>query len=51
VLKKELGATAKLEAGSGGVFDVWVDKRRVFSKHEEGDFPDEQDVVRRVKEL
>jgi selT/selW/selH-like putative selenoprotein len=51
VLKKELGVAARLEAGSGGVFDVWVDRRRVFSKDEEGDFPDEQDVVRRIKSL
>ena len=51
MLKKALGVAAKLEAGSGGVFDVWVDQRRVFSKHEEGDFPDEQDIVRRIKKL
>lgn len=35
--------------GSGGVFDVHVDGDLVFSKHAEGGFPDEQEVVRRIR--
>jgi selenoprotein W-related protein len=34
-----------LEKGSGGVFDVIVDGRLVFSKHERGRFPDEQEIL------
>jgi len=37
--------------GSGGVFDVQVDGRLVFSKHDEGDFPDQQDVLARIRSL
>lgn len=32
--------------GSGGVFDVVADGRRVFSKHETGRFPEPGEVVR-----
>jgi len=34
--------------GSGGVFDVFVDGKRVFSKHEVGDFPDETALIEEV---
>jgi selenoprotein W-related protein len=34
--------------GSGGVFDVVVDGRRVFSKHEVGDFPDEAALIETI---
>jgi len=36
----------KLIAGSGGVFDVRIDGRLVFSKHETGRFPDPGEIVR-----
>jgi len=45
-LKQTLGAEVKLVEGSGGVFDVVVDGRTVFSKHETGRFPDPGEVVR-----
>lgn len=34
-----------LIAGAGGVFDVALDGRRVFSKHESGRFPEETEIV------
>jgi len=34
-----------LIAGSGGIFDVKVDGRLVFSKHETGRFPDDAEVL------
>lgn len=37
---------AKLIAGSGGVFDVVVDRKLVFSKNETGRFPDPGEVTR-----
>ncbi len=37
---------ASLIAGGGGVFDVVVDGRLVFSKHETGRFPDAGEVTR-----
>ena len=35
----------ELIEGSGGIFDVVVDGSRVFSKHEVGDFPNEDELV------
>jgi len=37
-----------LVGGSGGVFDVVADGTLVFSKHQSGDFPDEDEIVRRL---
>ena len=36
----------KLIPGSGGIFDVAVDGRTVFSKHSVGRFPEPGEVVR-----
>lgn len=36
----------KLVAGEGGVFDVSCDGRLVYSKHETGEFPSLEDVIR-----
>jgi len=35
----------ELIKGRGGVFDVVVDGRRIFSKHEVGRFPEEQEIL------
>jgi selenoprotein W-related protein len=48
-LKQALGAEVKLVEGSGGVFDVVVDGRTVFSKYETGRFPDPGEVLRLVQ--
>jgi selT/selW/selH-like putative selenoprotein len=39
-------AQIELVRGSGGIFDVTVDGRRVFSKHETGRFPAPGEVLR-----
>ncbi len=39
----------ELDPGAGGVFDVWIDGRQVWSKHEEGDFPKNEEIARRIK--
>jgi len=44
-LEDELGISTRLEVGSGGVFDVWIDNRLVFSKSETGNFPDERQFI------
>jgi selenoprotein W-related protein len=36
---------AKLVKGSGGIFDVVADGKKVFSKHETGRFPDLDKIV------
>jgi selenoprotein W-related protein len=37
--------TARLIKGSGGIFDVMVDGRNVYSKFETGRFPEPGEVV------
>jgi len=45
-LKSALGVEAKLTKGSGGVFDVVVDGKLVYSKRETGRFPEPGEVPR-----
>jgi selenoprotein W-related protein len=45
-LKRSFKAETALIRGSGGVFDVAVDGRKVFSKHETGRFPEPGEVTR-----
>ena len=35
--------------GSGGIFDVTVDNRRIYSKRETGTFPSESEIVEKLK--
>lgn len=37
--------TPKLVRGDGGIFDVVVDGRRIFSKHEALRFPEPQEIL------
>ena len=41
--------TAKLVEGSGGIFDVVVDGKKVYSKHETGRFPEAEEILRLLK--
>ena len=50
-MSRELGIEAELVEGGRGVFDVTVDGTLVFSKHEEGRFPDEAAVVETIRSL
>ncbi|NWG00946.1 MAG: SelT/SelW/SelH family protein [Thermoanaerobaculaceae bacterium] len=44
-LRSAFGIEARLVKGSGGVFDVRVDGKLVFSKHALGRFPEPGEVV------
>ena len=44
-LKKRLGIESALIPGGGGVFDVSVDGRVVFSKKSVGRFPETQEIL------
>ena len=44
-IQDELGVTAGLIKGKGGVFDVVVDGRLIYSKDETGRFPDDEEVL------
>ena len=40
---------SKLIEGSGGVFDVHVDGKQVWSKHDIGRFPEHNEVLNKLR--
>ena len=48
-IKKELGVESQVVRGSGGIFEVSVDNKRIFSKHEEGRFPTEKEILDKLR--
>ena len=49
-LKKNLGAEIELVAGSNGIFDVSLDGNMVYSKFEQGHFPQADEIIQLIKE-
>ena len=45
-LKRELGADSELVASHGGVYEISVDGKTIFSKRSLGRFPDDGEIVR-----
>ena len=50
-IKDAFGAESFLIEGAGGIFDVDVDGKLVYSKHETGEFPDENALVSELRAL
>ena len=48
-IKKEFGVTASLHGGHGGVFDVTLDDKRIYSKDETYRFPTNEEVFAQIK--
>jgi len=48
-LKKNLGVDIELVAGSNGIFDVTVDGKLIFSKFEQGRFPQTDEIISLIK--
>ena len=48
-LKREFGVQAQLIEGSGGVFDVHVDGSQIWSKHDVGRFPEDSEIIAKLK--
>ena len=48
-LKKNLGAEIELIAGSNGIFDVSMDGRMIFSKSQQGRFPQPADIIKIIQ--
>jgi selT/selW/selH-like putative selenoprotein len=48
-LRSAFGVESELIAGSGGVFDVRLDDTLIYSKLEEGAFPDEEALVEKIR--
>lgn len=49
-LRRSLGIDAEVVPDVGGVFDVIVDDRLVFSKHEAGRFPNFKEIVHLIND-
>ena len=47
-IKKERGIDAKLIKGSGGVFEVMLDGKLIFSKKSLGRFPENSEILEMV---
>jgi selT/selW/selH-like putative selenoprotein len=41
----------EFEGGKGGIFDVTVDGKRVFSKHQKNRFPESQEIIDAIERL
>lgn len=50
-IKDALNEDSSLREGGSGIFDVHVDGKLVYSKHETGDFPNEDTLVAQLKTL
>ena len=48
-IQDELGLETELVKGSGGIYDVEVDGDLLFSKHEMGRYPENDEVVAELK--
>ena len=48
-LKKHLDLDIELIAGSGGIFEVSCDNIMIFSKKEEGHFPEPNEILARLQ--
>ncbi|MCA9784565.1 MAG: Rdx family protein [Candidatus Cloacimonetes bacterium] len=44
-IRKKTGHDSTLIAGSGGVFDVVVDGRLIYSKKQTGRFPEPEEIL------
>jgi selenoprotein W-related protein len=49
-LKKFFGAEIELIAGANGVFDISQDGKTIYSKFEQGRFPQPDDIIKLIKE-
>lgn len=44
-MKKALGVESELTPGSGGVFEITIDGKKVFSKKALGRFPEDGEIL------
>ncbi len=50
-IKDAFGEDTFIIEGAGGIFDVNVDGKLVYSKHETGEFPDEDALIEEMRAL
>jgi selenoprotein W-related protein len=44
-IKQKTGDNVELIEGSGGIFDVVQDGRKIYSKHDTGRFPEHDEIL------
>jgi selenoprotein W-related protein len=50
VVEKEIGVRPKLIKSDGGVFEITVDGDLIFSKIEQGRFPEDEEILALLRE-
>jgi selT/selW/selH-like putative selenoprotein len=50
-LQRKYGVEPQLVAGSGGIFEVYVDGTQIWSKIDSGRFPEHQEIFDQVDAL
>ena len=50
-IKDAFGEDTFIIEGAGGIFDVNVQGKLVYSKHETGEFPDEDALIEQMRAL
>jgi selenoprotein W-related protein len=48
-IKESVGCDSTLIAGDNGIFDVEVDGKLIFSKHELGRFPEDDEILEKLR--
>ncbi len=48
-IRDEFGVESELIKGGGGIFDVAVDGRPIYSKHESGRFPEDEEILSQLR--
>ena len=48
-IREGLGVEAELVAGAGGVFDITIDGKLIYSKDETGRFPDPGEALQLIQ--
>jgi len=50
-IRRKFGVDTQLIEGSKGIFDVKADGKLVYSKHETGRFPTDEEVLRSLSSI
>ncbi|MCH7644803.1 MAG: Rdx family protein [Myxococcales bacterium] len=50
-IKSEIGVESEFVCGGGGIFDVVVDGEMIFSKHESGRFPEDDEILSKIRSI
>ena len=48
-IRETVGCDPQLIAGDNGIFDVEVDGKRIFSKDEMGRFPEDEEILAKLR--